>query len=286
MSKPVFDPAELKKVGIIQQKQEDCFALRIRAVSGDFTSEQMRKVIEVAEKFGKGQVHLTTRQGIEVHHVRREDLEAARRELESAGISMGACGPKIRTIVGCPGEAVCKWGIIDTKEIAHELDRDYFGQDAPYKFKIAVTGCPRNCAKAHENDIGIMGGIEPAWEGSLCADCGLCVDLCPVRAIERCDDGYRIDQSMCINCGACTSGCPSEAWECAKKGYILWVGGTLGKMPRLATRIPELIESKERLYACIDKAIRYYRINGRKRERFGHTLDRMGVAKAFKIITS
>jgi len=286
MSETQLDLTELRKVGMIQQKQKDYFAMRLHAVAGDFTGDQMRKVIEVAERFGKGQIHLSTRQGIEIHFVHHTQLETARKELESAGIAMGACGPRIRIVTGCPGEATCKWGIIETKEIAHHLDQTYFRQETPYKFKLAVTGCPHNCAKANENDIGVMGGINPAWDAAACSDCGLCLNVCPTGAIQKVDDNYVIEPSRCINCSICTANCPTGAWTAKERGYILWLGGTLGKIPRLATKVPGLIESKEQLYRLIDRAIAYYRAVGRKKERFGHTMDRLGVEGVLKEITN
>ena len=285
MKEKGFDPGELSRFGMIQQKEKDYFALRLHGVAGDITSERMRKVAEVADRFGRGVVHLTTRQGIEIPFVHREHLEAARAELESAGIAMGASGPRVRVVTGCPGEETCKWGIIDTKEVARDLDEQYFRQDVPYKLKMAVTGCPHNCAKAHENDIGVMGGVEPAWEGALCSDCGLCVTLCPTGAIEKRDDGYSRDPEKCIGCTVCVSGCPSEAWVAAKRGYFLWIGGTVGKTPRLGKRIPGLIETKEELYRMIGRAVGYYRINGRKKERLGLMMERLGQGKVMKEVT-
>jgi anaerobic sulfite reductase subunit C len=279
MSDTSFDLAAFKKVGMIQQKQKEYFAMRLHAVGGDFTVEQMKKIAYVAETFGRGQIHLSTRQGIEIHFVHHSNLETARKELEKAGIAMGACGPRIRIITACPGEVTCKWGIIDTKAVAHDLDEKYFRQDTPHKFKLAVTGCHHNCAKASENDIGVMGGIEPVWDASACTDCGLCVDMCPVAAIQKAGEVYVLDSLRCINCSVCSASCLVGAWKTARHGFILWIGGTMGKTPRLATRLPGLIETKDELYGLIDRTIEYYRRNGRKKERFGHAIDRIGVEK-------
>ena len=97
MSKEI-DLATMKKLGMIKQKQDGYYALRLRALAGDLNAKQLRKVADVAEKYGNGNVHLTTRQGIEVHFVKQEELEDARLELAEVGIDMGACGPRIR---GC-----------------------------------------------------------------------------------------------------------------------------------------------------------------------------------------
>lgn len=279
MSETQFDLAALKKGGMIQQKQKEYFAMRLHAVGGDFTSAQLAKVAEVAEMYGRGQIHLSTRQGIEIHFVYHGNLEEARKELESVGVTMGACGPRVRIIVACPGELTCRWGIIDTKAIARDLDEKYFRQETPHKFKLSVTGCPHNCAKATENDIGVMGGISPVWHCDTCTDCGLCVNICPTGAINKMDDDYVLNEAKCINCSICTSSCPSGSWTVARRGYILWIGGTMGKIPRLGTRLGGLIETTDRLYDLIDRTIGYYRCNGRKKERFGHTIDRIGIEK-------
>jgi anaerobic sulfite reductase subunit C len=287
MAEPVFDLAAYKKVGMIQQRQKEYFAMRLRAVGGDLTAKQIRKIAEVAERYGRGGVHLSTRQGVEIHYVHHLDLEKARAELASENVSMGACGPRVRVIVACPGSATCRWGIIDTKEIARELDSRYFGQETPHKFKMAVTGCPHNCAKATENDIGVMGAILPKWQGQACTDCGLCAHTCPTKAIERQEkvvDGVtrhacRLDEDKCINCSICTSSCPVNDWVPAVTGCNLFIGGTMGKVPRLATLLKKLIRDKQELFALIEKSLQYYRQNGRKRERFGHMIDRIGVGK-------
>lgn len=279
MAELELDLVALKKVGMIQQKQKEYFALRLHAVGGDLTAEQLQKVAEIAKTYGRGQVHLSTRQGIEIHFVHYTNLEVARLELEKAGIAMGACGPRVRIVVACPGESTCRWGIIDTKKVAQRLDDHYFRQDTPHKFKIGVTGCPHNCAKATENDLGIMGGILPGWKGESCIGCDLCVSSCPTGAIYQENGEYRLDESKCIYCSICTSNCPTNAWYAAKKGYILWIGGTMGKIPRLGTRLKKLIESESELYGLIDKVIKYYQANGRKRERFGHMIERLGETK-------
>ncbi len=285
MTEPVFDLAAYKKVGMIQQRQKEYFAMRLRAVGGDLTAEQLRKIADIADKYGRSGVHLSTRQGVEIHYVHHTHLEEARQELASAGVGMGACGPRVRIVVACPGNATCRWGIIDTKAVARDLDQRYFGVETPHKFKMAVTGCPHNCAKATENDIGVMGAILPGWDAGKCIDCQLCVNTCPTKAIVR-DKGsdgdaarYILDEDKCINCSLCTSSCPVNSWTPAATGYNLFIGGTMGKIPRLATLLTRLIPNKEELYRLIENSLRYYQKHGRKRERFGHMIDRIGVEK-------
>ena len=274
------DINELKRVGIIAQNQKDTFLIRLRTVGGDLSTDELNVITQVARKYGRGEVHLTTRQAVEIPHVRVDDLEAARDELEQGGIILGVCGPRGRGIVACPGTAVCTSAIIETKALAAELDSRYFRQKAPHKFKIGVSGCPNSCSKPIENDVGVMGGVLPGWEKEPCISCRLCVSICPVKAIDERDDAFVFDAEKCIYCGLCIKNCPTAAWTARKTGYTLFLGGTLGKRPRLGTRAKVLIETKEELLRHVENAFRFYLNYGNTKERFGHTLDRIGVEKA------
>ena len=288
MSDKTLEQAALGKVGMMRQVQPDYYVMRLKAVGGELNVLQLARIAEVAGKYGRGEVHLSTRQGVEIHYVHRDNLEAARLELAEAGVEMGACGPRVRSIVACPGAETCRWGVIETKEMSRELDARYFKQETPSKFKIAVTGCSSNCTKANENDIGIRGAIEPRWERGSCTDCGLCISFCPLGAIARHETGeeegqshhYGIDEDACINCTVCTSLCPTGAWSVGKQGYTVFIGGTMGRKPRFASVLTKVVESEDDVYALVEASIAWYRENGFKKERFGHTIDRIGLDKA------
>jgi dissimilatory sulfite reductase (desulfoviridin) alpha/beta subunit/TusA-related sulfurtransferase len=278
------DLDEFKRIGIIAQNQKDIFLIRLRTVGGDLSAGELASITRVAEKYGHGEVHLTTRQAVEIPFVHFDDLEAARAELENSGIVLGVCGPRGRGIVACPGTAVCTSALVETKGLAAELDGHYFRQPAPHKFKIGVSGCPNSCSKPIENDVGVMGGVLPGWQKESCVSCGLCVAICPAGAIDERDDVLALDEEKCIHCGLCIRNCSTSAWTAKKTGYTLFLGGTLGKKPRLGTRARTLIETKEELLGHVERAFAFYLAHGRKKERFGHTLDRIGVDKAFSEI--
>jgi anaerobic sulfite reductase subunit C len=69
---------ELKRVGIIGQKQKDLYLIRLRTVGGGMTAEELNTVAEVSRKYGNGRVHFTTRQAIEIHNIPVDNLQAAR----------------------------------------------------------------------------------------------------------------------------------------------------------------------------------------------------------------
>ena len=87
---PALVVAPLNREGMIRQKQHDYYFIRLKAVAGDLTATQLACIALVAEKYGRGVVHLSTRQGVEIHHVHHDNLENARRVLEVAGVQMGA----------------------------------------------------------------------------------------------------------------------------------------------------------------------------------------------------
>lgn len=101
------DYAALKKGGFMRQKQKGFFSLRIQVVGGNLTAENIKTVAEVAEKYGKGYVHMTSRQGIEIPFVNFEDIEEVKAELAKGGVKPGVCGPRVRTVTACQGSEIC-----------------------------------------------------------------------------------------------------------------------------------------------------------------------------------
>ena len=85
------DYAVLKKGGFMRQKQKNnFFSLRLRVVGGNLTAEQLAKVAEVAENFGDGHVHLTSRQSVEIPFIKLEDIDAVKAALAEGGVQPGS----------------------------------------------------------------------------------------------------------------------------------------------------------------------------------------------------
>ncbi|MBU4342421.1 MAG: 4Fe-4S binding protein [Candidatus Omnitrophica bacterium] len=276
-----YNIKELKSGGLMKQKEKDIFSLRLRIVGGFVKSEQLIKLSEIADRFGKGYIHLTTRQGIEIPNVNIKDFEKVKKELNEAELQMGACGQRVRTVTACQGKE-CSHGLIDCLMLAREIDHKYFGIGGhPHKFKIGITGCPNACIKPHENDLGILGRLKKRFVREKCNYCGLCAEICPVGAIEVDKDDEKIvfNAEKCIGCGDCVYSCPTDAWQKRQEGYTIFVGGKMGKFPKLGIKAFDFIETKEKVFEVIEKTLEFYKKFGNKGERFRETLDRVGVEK-------
>lgn len=275
------DYATLKKGGFMRQKQKNNFSLRLQVVGGYLTAENLKKVAEVAEKYGDGHVHLTSRQSVEIPFIKLEDVEIVKDELAKGGCKPGVCGPRVRTVTACQGSEVCPSGNIDTYDIAKKLNERYFGKELPHKFKFGVTGCQNNCLKAEENDVGIKGGVEIAWIQDKCINCGVCAKVCREDAITIEEGMITVDYNKCNNCGRCVKSCPTDAWD-AVPAYIVSFGGLFGNnIAKGETPLP-LITKEEQLYRVTDAAIDFFAENGNPSERFRFTIDRVGKEKFIK----
>ncbi len=116
------DYSTLKKGGFMRQKQKNNFSLRLRVVGGNLKAKQLAKIAEVAENFGDGYVHLTSRQSVEIPFIKLDDVENVKAALAEGDVEPGVCGPRVRTITACQGQAICPSGCIDTYSLAKELD--------------------------------------------------------------------------------------------------------------------------------------------------------------------
>lgn len=272
------DYATLKKGGFMRQKQKNNFSLRLRVVGGNLTATQLAKIAEVAEKFGDGHVHLTSRQSVEIPFIKLDDIDEVKNALAEGDVQPGVCGPRVRTITACQGQEICPSGCIDTYALAKELDERYFARELPHKFKFGITGCQNNCLKAEENDLGIKGGIKVSWRKDDCIGCGVCEKACRVGAISMADGKIELDKTKCNFCGRCYKACPTEAWDTVH-GYIVSFGGLFGNSISKGDTIIPFVEDKKKLMRICDAAIHFFEDNANPGERFKFTIDRVGKEK-------
>ncbi|KLU61903.1 anaerobic sulfite reductase subunit C [Peptococcaceae bacterium CEB3] len=272
-----LDINTLKKGGFMRQIQKGCFSVRLRTVAGEIKAEQLLKISEIAQEFGHGYIHLTARQGIEIPFIHQNDFAAVKRKLAEAGLEPGVCGPRVRTVTACQGDAICPSGLIDTTALAKELDARYFGLDLPHKLKFGVTGCAHNCLKAEENDVGIRGGFRPCWLEEPCSFCSLCEQVCPAKAIAVDKKRRRLSfrEDACTYCGKCAKSCPTGAWQ-GNSGYLVFVGGLFGNRTAIGRQVLPIISDQDKLFQVIDSVIKFYEQTAKPGERLRATLERVG----------
>ncbi|MFQ6075814.1 MAG: 4Fe-4S binding protein [Candidatus Bathyarchaeia archaeon] len=270
---------ELKKGGYIVQRDPNYFTIRLRIPAGNLDSKQLIELGRIAEKFGRGRLHITTRQGIEIPWVGYERLGEITEELKKIGTPPGSCGPRVRNISACPGLPTCTHANINPGDLAMKIDERYFEATLPRKLKIAITGCPNSCAKPQVNDIGIMGVVKPKIIPENCTGCELCVNICKEAAIRMVEGRAVIDYSKCVYCGECTRVCPSDADAVDREGYTIYIGGRVGRHPQLGYKLVDFAD-EETIYRVIENAIELFGEEAAPRERFGGLINRMGVGEA------
>jgi dissimilatory sulfite reductase (desulfoviridin) alpha/beta subunit len=147
----------LRVRGALIEKGNEHFVIRLGLLGGSCTPEFLRGVAELAERFGNGSIHLTTRQSIEIQSVPEELIHDALVHMESLKLPSANSGERVRTIVACPGHPVCRFSTGDTQHLAASIHSHFHNYEGLHtKVKISITGCPNSCAKPQENDIGIM----------------------------------------------------------------------------------------------------------------------------------
>ncbi|MDR2770906.1 MAG: 4Fe-4S binding protein [Clostridiales Family XIII bacterium] len=269
------DYAALKKGGFMRQVQKNRFSLRLKVVGGNLTAEQIETVARVSRAFGKGYVHLTSRQGVEIPFIRLEDVNAVQEALRAGGVDTGVCGPRVRTVTACQGASVCPSGCIETSELAAEISARYYGRTLPHKFKFGVTGCQNNCLKAEENDVGVKGAYIVRWCKEDCSLCGVCLKACREGALSAADGEIVIDTARCNNCGRCVKSCPTDAWR-GESAYLLSFGGMFGNKIARGRSVLPAFRDKDTLFRVTDAALNFFDAHANDGERFRVAVERGG----------
>lgn len=138
-------------------QKDGTYSVIPRMWGGQTTPKELRAIADVVDKFKLPEVKLTGGQRIDILGVKKEELPAVWADLNAAGMVSGhAYGKSLRTVKTCVGKTWCRFGTQDSTSLGMELERITWGSWMPHKFKIAVSGCPRNCAEATIKDIGVV----------------------------------------------------------------------------------------------------------------------------------
>lgn len=267
-------------------------AARVRVPGGDLKAEHLACVQAIAQKYGNGTVHITTRQGFEIPGIRYEDMpkvnEMLQVVIDGLGIrqaerNKGYDSSGTRNIAACIGNKVCPYGTVETTGIAKRIDNIVFPHDL--HFKIAITGCPNDCIKARMHDFGIIGMTMPMYEQARCVACGACEKMCKrktTNALEMINYKITRQHEKCIGCGECVLNCPTSAWTRSKEKYfrLALMGRTGKKNPRLAedfliwADIDSIVKIIQNTYKYVAEYIDLTSPGGK--EHIGYIIDRTG----------
>lgn len=147
--------------GIYGQRQKGFQMVRVKIPSGVLNSRKLRALAEIAEHYSTGKGHVTTRQDIQYHFVKLDDVTAVMTRLAESGLTTReACGNTVRNVTACHLAGVCPTELFDvtaiSEKVAYYLLRNPINQDLPRKFKISFSGCRSECGLASIHDIGFI----------------------------------------------------------------------------------------------------------------------------------
>ncbi|MGB5064608.1 MAG: nitrite reductase large subunit NirB [Candidatus Competibacter sp.] len=138
-------------------QKDGTYSVVPRMWGGLTNPKELRAIADVADKFQIPTVKVTGGQRIDLLGVKKADLPKVWADLNAAGMVSGhAYGKSLRTVKTCVGSDWCRFGTQDSTGLGVKLEKMSWGSWTPHKFKMAVSGCPRNCAEATIKDFGVV----------------------------------------------------------------------------------------------------------------------------------
>lgn len=167
-------------------QKDGSYSVIPRMWGGETTAADLRRIADVVDKYAIPTVKVTGGQRIDLLGVKKQDLPAVWQDL---GMPCGhAYAKALRTVKTCVGSEWCRFGTQDSTQMGKDLERALWRMYAPHKVKIAVSGCPRNCAEAGIKDIGVI-GVDSGWEIYIAGNGGIKTEvaefLCKLRTPEE-----------------------------------------------------------------------------------------------------
>lgn len=205
--------------------------------------------------------------------------ESEQATVERAGYHLRVCGGAF----GCPRALVDISALrdravaaLDAADLEPMLRERHPGPLLRHhRFRVALAACTNACSEPHTKDFGVTGQARPGPTAAECNRCGECALACREGAVTVDHDGPAFDWDRCILCGDCIGACPTGHLAAEQTGYGIWLGGRLGRHPRLAREVAELATEKE-VIRLLGWALMVFERERRAGERFAETLDRIG----------
>ncbi len=170
-------------------QKDGTYSVVPRMLGGLTTPAELRAIADAADKYKVPTVKVTGGQRIDLLGVKKADLPLIWHDLGQAGMVSGhAYGKSIRTVKTCVGSEHCRFGTQRSMEMGVKLEKMLFGMYSPHKVKLAVSGCPRNCAEAGIKDVGVI-GVDSGYEIYVAGNGGIKTEVaqffCKVHTDEE-----------------------------------------------------------------------------------------------------
>ena len=167
-------------------QKDGTYSVIPRMWGGETTAAELRRIADVVDKYKIPTVKVTGGQRIDLLGVKKEDLQGVWNDI---GMPSGhAYAKALRTVKTCVGSEWCRFGTQDSTQMGKDLERGLWRMYAPHKVKLAVSGCPRNCAESGIKDVGII-GVESGWELYVGGNGGIKTEagqfFCKVRTADE-----------------------------------------------------------------------------------------------------
>jgi nitrite reductase (NADH) large subunit len=142
-------------------QKDGTYSVIPRMWGGHTTPDELRRIADAADKYSIPTVKITGGQRIDLLGVKKEDLANVWKDI---GMPSGfAYAKSLRTVKTCVGSEWCRFGTQDSTQMGKDLERALWAMYSPHKVKLAVSGCPRNCAESGIKDVGVI-GVDSGWE--------------------------------------------------------------------------------------------------------------------------
>jgi nitrite reductase (NADH) large subunit len=167
-------------------QKDGSYSVVPRMWGGETTAAELRRIADAVDKYRIPTVKVTGGQRIDLLGVRKEDLQAVWNDI---GMPSGhAYAKALRTVKTCVGSEWCRFGTQDSTRMGKDLERALWRMYAPHKVKLAVSGCPRNCAESGIKDVGVV-GVDSGWEIYVAGNGGIKTEvaqfLCKVKTADE-----------------------------------------------------------------------------------------------------
>ncbi len=151
-------------------QKDGTYSVIPRMWGGETTADELRRIADAVDKYQIPTVKVTGGQRIDLLGVKKEDLVGVWKDI---GMPSGhAYAKALRTVKTCVGSEWCRFGTQDSTQMGKDLERALWRMYAPHKVKLAVSGCPRNCAESGIKDVGVI-GVDSGWEIHVAGNGGI-----------------------------------------------------------------------------------------------------------------